>query len=196
MRFISGRAIAKPFRFLSIGGKPNLEFWFTQAVILLSTMLGVYLASFAGFEIAVNFDRYQRLSDARNLEISLRAEVSDNITKVEQWAISYKDGPMLWHDSRFAPRESYKLDDVIWLTMRNSSTTFELAPETLTSIRRFYSAVEQNKTVLFQQTQSNALAKKAIKNMALVAKEARTEILDKMDDDIVRLDAELKKVLD
>ncbi|KKJ78276.1 hypothetical protein WH95_02895 [Kiloniella litopenaei] len=196
MRFISGRAIVKPFRFLSIGGKPNLEFWFTQAVILLSTMLGVYLASFAGFEIAVNFDRYQRLSDARNLEISLRAEVSDNITKVEQWVISYKDGPMLWHDSRFAPRESYKLEDVIWLTMRNSSTTFELAPETLTSIRRFYSAVEQNKTVLFQQTQSNALAKKAIKNMALVAKEARTEILGKMDDDIVRLDAELKKVLD
>ena len=196
MRFMSARAIAKPFRVLSIGGKPNLEFWFTQTVILLSTMLGVYLASFAGFEIAVNFDRYQRLSDARNLEISLRAEVFDNISKVEDWASSYNDGPMLWHDSRFAPRESYKLDDVIWLTMRNSSTTFELNPETLTSIRRFYSAVEKHKTVLFQQRQSNALAKNALKNMALAAEDARTDIMAKMDDDIKRLDAELTDVLD
>ncbi|KLN59161.1 hypothetical protein WH96_19315 [Kiloniella spongiae] len=191
-----GRTLAKPFRFLSIGGKPNLEFWFTQSVILLSTMLGVYLASFAGFEIAINFDRYQRLSDTRNLEISLRAEVSDNIIKVEEWAGSYNEGPMLWHDLRFAPRESFKLDDVIWLTMRNSSTTFELSPETLTDIRRFYSVVEQNKTILFQQSQPNGLAKKSIKNMALAAKEARSDILDRMDEDIVRLDAELKELLD
>ncbi|WP_085899780.1 hypothetical protein [Kiloniella majae] len=196
MRFIAGRTFVKPFRFLSIGGKPNLEFWFTQAVILLSTMLGVYLASFAGFEIAVNFDRYQRLSDARNLEISLRAEVSDNISMVEEWASSYSDGPMLWHDSRFAPRESYKLDDVIWLTMRNSSTTFELNPETLTDIRRFYSVVEQSKTVLIQQSQPNGLAQNSIKRMALAAKKARTDILVKMDVDIERLDAELKEVLD
>lgn len=189
------RPFISPFRFLSIRERPNLEFWFTQGIILVSTVLGVYLASFAGFEIAVNFDRYQSVSEVRYLEKSLRAELADNIAKVEEWVESYDDGPMVWHESRFAPRESHKLDEMIWMTMRNSPRTFEVNPDILTGVRRFYSEIESYKTVLFQQSQPNGLARKAIKNMELAAAQARVDLLPLLDAEISRLDGDFQNFL-
>lgn len=189
------RGLMSPLRFMSISGKPNLEFWFTQVVILASTVLGVYLASFAGFEIAVNFDRYQSASEVSYLEKSLRAEVADNIAKVEGWTENYDQGPMLWHDSRFAPRESFKLDDMVWMTMRYSPRTFEVHPEVLTGVRRFYAEVEKHKTVLFQQSRPNGLARKAMKKLAVAASQARANLLPRMDREIAEQENLLQKIL-
>ncbi|WP_259781497.1 hypothetical protein [Aestuariispira ectoiniformans] len=189
------RGFLSPLRFMSVSGRPNLEFWFTQVVILVSTVLGVYLAGFAGFEIAVNFDRYQSASEVSYLEKSLRAEVADNIAKVEFWAESYDQGPMLWHDSRFAPRESFKLDDMIWQTMRNSPRTFEVDPDVLTGVRRFYSKVDQYKTVLFQQRQPNALARNAMKELSAAGADARQTLLPILDSEIASHESLLQKFL-
>ncbi|MFD2206261.1 hypothetical protein [Kiloniella antarctica] len=180
-----------PLRLLNISGSANREYWFSQAIIILSTVAGVYLASLAGFQIAVNFDRYQSTSEVSYLEKSLRAEVADNITMVEKWSTTYKDGPMLWHDKRFAPAESHQLDDMIWKTMHNSPRTFEVKPEILTTVRRFYSEVRQHKTILFQQQQPNSLAQSSIKALGVIASKARTEILPMIDADIERLENDL-----
>lgn len=189
------RGLQSSLRFMSISGRPNTEFWITQVIILVSTVLGVYLASYAGFEIAVNFDRYQSASDVTYLEKSLRAEVADNIAKVERWTQEYDQGPMLWHDSRFAPRESFKLDDMVWVTMRYSPRTFEVEPDILTGVRRFYSEVEQHKTVLFQQRQPNALARNAMQQLAVAASEARQNLLPRLDEEIVEQEHLLQKIL-
>ena len=145
------RLFLSPFRFLSVSGKPNIEFWFTQCIILASTVLGVYLASFAGFRIAVDFDRYQSLSDVSYLEKSLEAEFVDNIERVEQWIAEYPEAPMKWHARELTPEATHRLDDMVWSTMRYSPRTFEVHPEIITGVRRFYTGIEAQMTSLFQQ---------------------------------------------
>jgi hypothetical protein len=120
------RLLGGPARLLSVEKRPNLTFWLTQITILVSTVLGVYLASVAGFQIAVNFDRYQAASDVLNIEQSLHAEVSDNTARVEAWVAAYKKAPMTWHDKKLVPRERHQLDLTIWQTMRYSPRTFEV----------------------------------------------------------------------
>ena len=189
------RGLFAPFRFLSVSGQPNTEFWLTQCVILASTILGVYLASFAGFEIAVDFDRYQSTSDVYNLERSLEAEFVDNIEKVETWIADYPEGPMTWHAAQLAPRESHKLDDMVWETMRYSQRTFEVNPEIITGVRRFYSDINAQMTIMFMQQNANGMARNALKNMGEIAAAARADVLPILQSEIQRLDQQLGKMM-
>ncbi|KJE36259.1 hypothetical protein UF64_05205 [Thalassospira sp. HJ] len=188
------RGLFAPFRFLSVSGQPNTEFWLTQCIILASTVLGVYLASFAGFEIAVDFDRYQSTSDVYNLERSLEAEFVDNIEKVETWIADYPEGPMTWHAANLAPRERHKLDDMVWETMRYSQRTFEVDPAIITGVRRFYSDIEAQMTIMFMQQNANGMARNALKNMQEIVTTARTDIVPLLQAEIKRLDGELVKM--
>ncbi|MBP3126896.1 hypothetical protein [Thalassospira sp. ER-Se-21-Dark] len=190
------RGLFAPFRFLSVSGQPNTEFWLTQCIILASTVLGVYLASFAGFEIAVDFDRYQSTSDVYNLERSLEAEFVDNIEKVETWIADYPEGPMTWHSADLAPRERHKLDDMVWETMRYSQRTFEVDPAIITGVRRFYSDIEAKMTIMFMQQNANGMAKHALKNMQEIVATARADVLPLLQSEIQRLDGELAKMTD
>ncbi|BDW95044.1 hypothetical protein MACH10_07290 [Thalassospira tepidiphila] len=190
------RGLFAPFRFLSVSGQPNTEFWLTQCIILASTVLGVYLASFAGFEIAVDFDRYQSTSDVYNLERSLEAEFVDNIEKVETWIADYPEGPMTWHAANLAPRERHKLDDMVWETMRYSQRTFEVDPAIITGVRRFYSDIEAQMTIMFMQQNANGMAKHALENMQEIVATARADVLPLLQSEIDRLDGELAKMTD
>jgi len=188
------RGLFAPFRFLSVSGRPNCEFWLTQCIILASTIMGVYLASFAGFEIAVDFDRYQSVSDVSNLERSLEAEFSDNIEKVETWIADYPEGPMTWHAAQLAPRERHKLDDMVWQTMRYSQRTFEVNPAIITGVRRFYSDIEAQMTIMFMQQNANGMARNALKKMGEITATARAEVLPLLQSEIKRLDDDLAKM--
>lgn len=190
------RGLFAPFRFLSVSGQPNTEFWLTQCIILASTVLGVYLASFAGFEIAVDFDRYQSTSDVYNLERSLEAEFVDNIEKVETWIADYPEGPMTWHAANLAPRERHKLDDMVWETMRYSQRTFEVDPAIITGVRRFYSDIEAQMTIMFMQQNANGMAKHALEKMQEIVATARADALPLLQSEIQRLDGELVKMTD
>ncbi|MCC9624239.1 hypothetical protein LPB41_21370 [Thalassospira sp. MA62] len=190
------RGLFAPFRFLSVSGRPNSEFWLTQFIILVSTVAGVYLASFAGFEIAVDFDRYQSISDVSNLEKSLEAEFVDNIEKVETWIAEYPDAPMTWHAPQFAPRERHKLDDMVWETMRYSDSTLEVKPAIITGVRRFYSDIETQMTILFMQQNANGFSRNALKNMSEIVANARKDIVPMLQTEIERLDGELAKMTD
>lgn len=185
------RGFLFPFRFLSVSGRPNIEFWLTQCVILASTIIGVYLASFAGFQIAVDFDRYQTMSDVSNLEKSLEAEFGDNVQKVETWIADYPEAPMTWHAQTLAPREAHKLDDMVWQTMRYSERTLEVNPKILTGVRRFYGDIEQQMTILFMQQNANGYARKAMEKMETIVATARKDVLPLLQSEIKRLDREL-----
>ncbi len=173
---------------LKIDEKPNTQFWVTQLIILVSTILGVYLASFAGYSIAVDFDRYQRVTNQLNLEKALLAEVSDNVGKVDVWTSGYSKAPMAWHDKRLAPDATHRLDNMIWLTMRNSPQTFEINQEAITKVRRFYSAVETQKLILLQQRNSNGYAKQAMGTLTTLAEGARADILPLLNSSIEKLE--------
>ena len=190
------RGLFAPFRFLSVSGQPNTEFWLTQCIILASTVLGVYLASFAGFEIAVDFDRYQSTSDVYNLERSLEAEFVDNIEKVETWIAEYPEGPMTWHAPQLAPRERHKLDDMVWETMRYSPRTFEVNPQIITGVRRFYSDIDAQMTIMFMQQNANGMARNALKKMGEIVATARNVVLPLLRSEIERLDGELADMTD
>ncbi|WP_430472955.1 hypothetical protein ACQ0MK_12905 [Thalassospira lucentensis] len=185
------RGFFLPFRFLSVSDRPNTEFWFTQCMILASTVLGVYLASFAGFQIAVDFDRYQSMSDVNNLERSLEAEFSDNLDKVDAWIAAYPEAPMTWHANVLAPREAHKLDDMVWETMRYSQRTFEVNPKIITGVRRFYGDIQSQMTILFMQQNANGYARNAMKKMQEIVSTARADVLPLIQSEINRLDEEL-----
>jgi hypothetical protein len=114
----------------------NLEFWVSNFVIILSTVLGVYLAAQAGYRTAVEFEAAR--SDRENyfMRRALLDEVKDNLEQADKFAdfVINKDG---W---RFTGgnADQYKLQNYVWETMKQQSTTFQLPPQVLTAIRRYY----------------------------------------------------------
>lgn len=190
------RLMARPARLLSVEKRPNLTFWLTQLTILISTVLGVYLASVAGFQIAVNFDRYQAAGDVLNIEQALRAEVSDNTDKVDAWVEAYKKAPMTWHDKNAAPRERHRLDLTIWQTMRYAPRTFEVKGDILTEVRRYYGKLDLAMEILFQQRQPNGYAKAAMKDLAEATAHAKAIVLPTIDAQIKIQEKRLKDLLE
>ena len=55
------------------------RFWIGQIMVIVSTVLGVYLAAYAGFERALEFDVLVNKRSAYHLITSLEAELKDNI---------------------------------------------------------------------------------------------------------------------
>ena len=60
-------------------GAANWEFWIGNAVVVFSTVLGVYLASHTALETAMEFESLRTDRDNYHLRASLRAEVAANL---------------------------------------------------------------------------------------------------------------------
>ena len=101
---------------------------------------------------------------------------------------------MTWHAAKLAPRERHKLDDMVWQTMRYSQRTFEVNPAIITGVRRFYSDIEAQMTIMFMQQNANGMARNALKNMGEIAAKARAEVLPLLQSEIERLDGELAEM--
>lgn len=113
----------------------NLEFWVSNLVIIVSTVLGVYLAAQAGYRTALDFETARGERENYYLRRALLEEVRDNLDQADKFAdfVVDRNG---WRFTGTA--ETYKLQSYVWETMRQQTTTFQTPPEILTAVRRYY----------------------------------------------------------
>lgn len=114
-------------------------FWLNQVFMIVSTIVGVYLAAQSGLEQALTFDTYSKMEDNYYLRMSLYDELSDNVTDLDAYVDEFL--------ARSRPLQEIKdfrppMDRYIWKTMQYNPTTLETPSVILTETRRFYSQAD------------------------------------------------------
>ncbi|WP_232849908.1 hypothetical protein [Bowmanella yangjiangensis] len=115
-------------------------FWLNQVFMIVSTIVGVYLAAQSGLQQALTFDTYSKMEDNYYLRMSLYEELKDNIGEVEHYAtevLAKSPALQIIKDNR-PPMDLY-----VWETMRYHPATLETPSEILTEVRRFYGKSRQ-----------------------------------------------------
>ena len=131
--------IPRPLRFIRPlflpRDKNNAEFWLSHALIIGSTVLGVYLAAGAGYRVGMELQTVRADRASYYLHLALLDEVTDNLQQVEDWAEQYVTASK----AKFVGRGGqYRLETYVWDAMAHSDVPFRLPPEALTGIRRLY----------------------------------------------------------
>ncbi len=163
----------------------NLEFWVANSVIILSTVLGVYLAAQAGYRTAVDFEIARSERDGYYMRRALLDELKDNLDTADSYSdfIVNKDG---W---RFEGNpDTYKFQSFVWDTMKQQSVTFQVPPKVLTAVRRYYDAAASMAQSL-AKGQGTAIS--AAKQLTEETKKMRETAIPAMEKDI----ADLRKKL-
>ncbi len=132
-------ALPRPLRFIRPlflpREKNNAEFWLSHALIVGSTILGVYLAAAAGYKVGMELQSVRSDRESYYLQLALLAEVTDNLRHVEAWSQEYTTGSK----AKFVGRgEQYRLETYVWEATARSEVAFQIPPDALTGIRRLY----------------------------------------------------------
>ncbi len=132
-------AVPRVLRIFKVRDQGNLEFWVSNLVIVLSTVLGVFLAAQAGYRTALDFETARGEREGYFMRRALLDELNDNLKQADVFAdnIINKDG---W---RFqSQKEIFALQNFVWETMKQQSVTFQLPSMILTGVRRYYDTAD------------------------------------------------------
>lgn len=161
--------------------KNNAEFWLSHALIILSTILGVYLAAAAGYRVGMELQAVRSDRESYYLQLALLAEVNDNLRQVEEWSEQY----LTSSKAKFVGRsEQYRLETYVWDAMTETDVAFRLPPEALTGIRRLY---RQLSSELAQLSDDTLATEPDLHQMRGNLAEARQTILPALTSSINRL---------
>lgn len=112
------------------------RFWIAQFAMVTATIGGVYLASFAGFELATKFERFSTTRNVYYMLSTLQEEVRDNLDEMEALAKDLKKGGNM----KFMLRK-HTVQTYIWVSMQQSPYIFHIPSEIITTTRRYYTAL-------------------------------------------------------
>jgi hypothetical protein len=171
-------SIARIFRVRESG---NAEFWIANLVVMASTVIGVYLAAQAGFKTALQFEVARSERDGFYMRRALLDEVKDNLSSVNDWSQTFEKALRnRISDSYFLPSDTWimywsdkngwsnagihpdelKMKTFVWETMKQQTITFQLAPQLISAVRRYYDSMDGNmKDVLSHQWKAGPAAK-------------------------------------
>ncbi len=126
------RGFTRVFRVRPEGG--NAEFWVSQLIVLMATVLGVYLAATEGFKLAIHFESLTSKKDSYYLQSSLYDELADNVVTAEALVerIDKKQG---------APKhfiDEYRFSFFVWDSIKGNNITFQIPSDILNDIRSYY----------------------------------------------------------
>lgn len=199
-------------RIFKVRESGNAEFWVSNLVIMISTILGVYLAAQAGYKTAVEFEAARNERAGYYMRRSLVDEVKDNLQAIDDWSAEFEktlrarisadyflptdDWVTYWADkngccnpgSSSPQPEAIRIKTYIWETMKEQSTTFELPSESISAIRRFYDNIEANGNYIQSKSWKSGRAAKRIMEDV---KKMREEVVPALEKDI----AELREIL-
>ena len=114
-------------------------FWLNQAFMIVSTIVGVYLAAQSGLEQALKFDTLSKMEDNYYLRMSLYDELDDAVKEIETYAkVLAKSPPKV-----VITEQRPMLDKYVWQTMKYNPTTLEPPSEILSEVRRFYGKADR-----------------------------------------------------
>jgi len=170
----------------------NLEFWISHAVVLLSTVLGVYLAALAGYKTAIEFEAVRTDRDGYYLRRALLDETKQNLDwgdKMAQAALAdAREGGAHFNMGRQTAQT------FVWETMKQQSATLQLPPDTLAAIREYYADVDGHvkaitkpmtpsdfrvKEAMAWQTETKKVRDAAVRTLERDLAEMRTELTAK-----------------
>ncbi len=200
------RRIARIFKVRESG---NAEFWLSNLFIVISTVIGVYLAAQAGFKTALQFEIARSDRDGYYMRAALLDEVKDNLAAVDEWSASFEkvlrnriseqyflpsdNWAVYWADKGGWSQSNVKPDELkmktfIWEAMKQQSITFQLSPRLLSAVRRYYDSTEGNmKDIAGREWKSGPAAKAILED----TKRMREEIVPAFEKDIAELRARL-----
>jgi len=199
-------------RIFKVRESGNAEFWISNLFIMASTIIGVYLAAQAGFTTAMQFEIARSDRDGYYMRRALLDEVKDNLATVDEWSgtmektlrnrisadyflptdtwADYWGDKGGWSTSRIKPEE-VKMTTFVWETMKQQAITFQLAPELLSGVRRYYDSINGNmKDMLGTDWKSGPAAKAILAD----TKRMRDETVPAFEKDIGELRANLTRV--
>jgi hypothetical protein len=196
-------------RIFKVRESGNAEFWLSNLFLMASTIIGVYLAAQAGFSTALQFEVARSERDGYYMRRALLDEVKDNLDSVDDWSKSFEkvlrnriseqyflpgdswtdywSGKNGWSNAGVMPDE-LKMKTFVWETMKQQAVTFQLAPELLSGVRRYYDSMDGNmKDVRSQEWKAGPAAVAILED----TKRMRNEIIPAFEKDIAELRASL-----
>lgn len=162
--------------------RQNATFWVSQLAIILSTVLGVYLAASAGFKTAINF--HSVVSNEKNFYTlsALREEVQSNNTLILDFAeknfVFAEDGTIKSYKGSRFPELSW----FVWVTMTNATETLELPVDILKDTNRYY--IDVVKEINHYEKYGGYDKLRAASNVYQLAKQTDEVLLKRMEDKI------------
>ena len=126
---------------LEVEKSKTKEFWLSNLVILISTVLAVYLAARAGLATAVEFEMVRSDRSSYYLQSSLLDEFKDNTDLALKLSEDSMDKEPDKKGKRkvfqYLGKNKHEIDTYVWTAMLESSETFEIKSQILTGIRRY-----------------------------------------------------------
>ena len=179
-------AVPRMLSIFKVRPEGNLEFWVSNLVIVVSTVLGVYLAAQAGYRVALEFEVARGQRESYFVRRALLDELKDNLDQADKYAdyVMNKDG---WRFKGNA--DAYKLQSYIWETMKQQTITFQLPPDVLTGVRRYYDDAAARADGM---RQGQGTAMDAAKALLADTKKVREGLVPKMENGIAALEARLR----
>lgn len=124
---------------LDLSKRQNVLFWISQIAIILSTIVGVYLATSEGLKSAVEFHNLTTLEKKYYSLNALHQEIASNNDLIVQYTGRLlnkdEDGNATTHNGVGILPD---LNWFVWTTMTNSSETLDLPVEILRDANRYY----------------------------------------------------------
>lgn len=129
---------------LDFSKRENLLFWVSQIAIILSTVIGVYLATTEGLKSAVEFHSLTTLEKKYYTLNALHQEITTNndviLAYIGELLNKDKSGEATTHNG---VGEIPSLNWFVWQTMTNSSETLDLPVDILRDSNRYYLALTE-----------------------------------------------------
>ena len=121
-------------------GAANWEFWIGNAFVVFSTVLGVYLASHAALETAMEFESLRSDRDNYHLRASLRAEVAANLEALDGIAAILEE-----HGYRYRPTIASfpRMRFYVWESMKTAPQTLATPAPILNGVQSFYDEAQK-----------------------------------------------------
>jgi hypothetical protein len=184
---ISGEIMAVPriLRIFKVREEGNLEFWVSNAVIVMSTILGVYLAAQAGYKTALDFEVARSEREGFYMRRALLDEVKDNLARADDISKHMKENG--WRFKASDP-EIFKLQSYIWETMKEQDVTFQLPSDILTGVRRYY---DKSNGYAKSLAVGQGTAIEAADSWLKDTEEVRSKVVPAMERDIAQLQERL-----
>ncbi|MBT4838374.1 MAG: hypothetical protein HON94_13620 [Methylococcales bacterium] len=114
----------------------KLQFWLSQITVVISTIIGVYLAANTGFEKAMQFENITKQRDVYYLATALQMEMEDNIKTAKEFTALLSKG------GYYTKSQRLKFATFVWQAMGESSETFQIRPDVLTQNRRYFQDID------------------------------------------------------
>lgn len=150
---------------LDVSDVRSLGFWISNALTIVATVLGVYLAASEGFKQALQFRQVEENEHTYDLLTALSAEISHNRALVETVVVKgLEQLPQSWEKPPIQQR-------YVWQTMQNVPETFRTPPAALNGISMYYSKLDEHLAVAFNHRRHPSDQRSAL----LALQEANTE---------------------